>query len=126
MHPDGPNGDGWRRPFTAHLPPRTLLARSETTPLAGPAKLIAIDPYDAGRLLELPRRDADTGPHLGKEQIEGLLEAVSAVRLREEQELPHSRDEVGLMHGWRQVFFLQELSVAVEQSMQVVGGARHN
>jgi len=31
MHPDGPNGDRWRRPFTAHLPPQTLLARSETT-----------------------------------------------------------------------------------------------
>jgi len=40
-------------------------------------------------------------PNLRKEQIEGLLEAVSAVRLREEQELPHPPDEVGLLHGWR-------------------------
>jgi hypothetical protein len=65
-------------------------------------------------------------PDLGKEQIEGLLEAVSAVRPYEEQELPHPSDDVGLMHGWHQVLFLQELPVAVERSVQVVGGARHN
>jgi hypothetical protein len=49
----------------------------------------------------VPRLDTDAGPHFGEEQIEGLLKAVSAVRLREEQELPYPPDEVGLMRGWR-------------------------
>ena len=54
-----------------------------------------------------------------------MLKAVSAVRLREEQELPQPTDKVGLVRCWREVFFPQELSVAVEHSVQLVGGARH-
>ena len=48
-------------------------------------------------------------PHLGKEQIEGLLEAVSPARLREELELPHPPDEMGLMRRWCQGLFPQNL-----------------
>lgn len=79
-----------------------------------------------GRLLELPRPDTAAGPHLGKEQIGGVLEAVSGLRLGEEQELPHPPDAAGRMRGWRQVLFPQQLPVAVEHFVQVVGGARND
>jgi hypothetical protein len=62
---------------------------------------VTLDADGVSRLLKLPQLDTDAGPHFGKEQIDGLLKAVSAVRLREEEDLPHPPDDVGLMRGWR-------------------------
>lgn len=97
-----------------------------TNRFAGAAKRIGIETNGAGRLRNLPGLHADVCPHVGEEQIAGLFEAVSPLRLGEEQELPHGPNEVGLVRGRRQVLFPEELPVAVEHSVQVVGSARRN
>ena len=61
------------------------------------AVLVAVDTYCVRRLLNLPGFDAPAPADLGQEQAERLLEGVSPVLPREEQELAHPAHQARLL-----------------------------
>lgn len=115
MHPDDPSGDGWRRPFTPHPPPRTLLARSETTGHPTDCAPSSSVRAQCG-CRSPPRQGTDRGS--ARSCIPG------AFARRAGTPAPTGRDGADAPLVPRP--FPAKLTVAVEHSVQVVGGARHN
>ena len=62
--------------------------------LVRPAVLVTVDVARVRGLLNLPGLDAHATPHISEEKVERLLERVSTVLAREEQEVTHPPHQV--------------------------------
>jgi hypothetical protein len=87
--------------------------------------LVAVDSDRVWRVLKLPRLGAHAPAHLGRKQVQRLLEAVPGMRPGEQQELRHPTHELRLVLIQRQIRVLQELGVTIEHLAQLAIVFRH-
>jgi len=94
--------------------------------VARPPVLVTIDADGVRRLFSLPRLDSRAPAYLGQEKVKRLLERLSTVPLREQEELSNPGNNARLVSGKRQVLFSQELAVSIQHSLEAVFARRHN